>query len=609
LIDVTQPLTAEPHSTRLLLPGSPKSEKVFAATAKETATLLRNEKILPHVRLALAAFLTATYPGLMDEETRQIWGGEAARAWSKGSPITRFELETLLNAAAVLPMTDAWRSTSDLVLERWQQREANMEVGKIRYIESSLHTFIMRFTARSENDLVLTKLLKQGNNEICLTTGILLESNGWRHACEDRLRTAYHSLPSFFREARGWLPPTAEQIKAMQSAPLEDALLAEVLALATNDDATHVLYPSQRWPSRDQRFETFAKKLSFTPLPAQAMERAETLVKFGLEHTPAALALLPQFDAVSKVIMADSIKENRSGLRLWTDFLALHAALKMAGGDFVTADSHLQRLKTDPFVVKKQGASTQSIEADFRHTLFFCLTQLWRSGMAREPTKIARLTVLNNVSQESDSSRFPVPVLKFALEAWMSVLKNESSPPIDSTAKLQNRTEQHLIIALTAAIGGAGKQRLTFQQRLQFYARLLGQSSLLEYVPATVDLLIQQHYFDEEELLKQRDAVVTATQMLPSEHLSALASFMRRHDALGTAAMLWKSAAKQTSRSSSSPNRYRLNRASTLMRLKKFDEARECLGELDDKDLLPANLQQREALLKLLNPPAPAPAK
>jgi predicted Zn-dependent protease len=600
LIDVTQPLTAEPHSTRLLLPGSPKSEKVFAATAKETATLLRNEKILPHVRLALAAFLTSTYPGLLDEETRQHWGAAAARAWHEGRPITRSELETLLNGTAVLPMTATWWRTCDLVLQRWQQREAIMEVGKIRYIENDQYPFLMRFAARSENEPMLTKLLKQGNDDIRLTTGILLESSDWRHACEDRLRTAYHSLPSFFREARGWLPPTAEQVKAMQSAPLEDALLAEVLALDTNDDATRMLYPQQSWPSRDQRFETFAKKLSFTPLPTQAMERAETLVKLGLEHTPAALALLPQFDAVSKVIMADSIKENRSGLRLWTDFLALHAALKMAGGDYATADSHLQRLKTDPFVVKKQGSSTESIESEFRHTLFFCLVQLWRAGMAREPAKIARLLVLNHVSQESYYSRFPVPVLKFALEAWQSVLKNESPPPIDSTAKLQNRTEQHLIIALTAAIGGAGKQRLTFQQRLQFYARLLGQSSLLEYVPATVDLLTQQHYFDKEELLKQRDSVVTATQMLPSEHLSALASFMRRHDALGTAATLWEMAAKQTSRSSSAPNRYRLNRASTLMRLKKFDEARECLGELDEKDSLPANLQQRDALIKLM---------
>ena len=52
-----------------------------------------------------------------------------------------------------------------------------------------------------------------------------------------------------------------------------------------------------------------------------------------------------------------------------------------------------------------------------------------------------------------------------------------------------------------------------------------------------------------------------------------------------------------------------LERAATLIHMKKFNEAQKCLGELNEKDQKASNRLLHASLLKLLSQPVPAPAK
>ena len=297
LVDATEPVFGDPFGARRVAASS-SADKAFKAVAKEVAILLRDEKIAPHIRLALAGYLAGIHPGLLDEEMLQTWARHAAQAWQDDQPVTRFELESLLNAVSVLPANETWKETCALVLERWNRREEVFRQAKRRTIQTSYFPFVLRFASRSGNEATLESFLDTyARWDIQRINGILLESGDWKHASTLNLRTA--SDESVHGERLNWwLPPEKSTLAAMQAANLEAALLVEVVALTANDTATRVLYPTSTWPVRDDRLAAFAKKLAATSLPDGEHQRAQTLLVLGIEHPTAALSLLPQFDQV-----------------------------------------------------------------------------------------------------------------------------------------------------------------------------------------------------------------------------------------------------------------------------------------------------------------------
>lgn len=613
LLEATQPALVEPHVIRL--PGkSPQAEKAFAAAAMRAAELLNDETIPSHVRLSLAAFLTANYPGLLDDESLQIWGLAAAQAWNHGSPITKFEIETLLNAASVLPVNDRWNRICKLALERWSQREAIMSKRSAYYYETDLYLSIYRFAARSGASSILERLLKKRYGyDSRRSAGILLECGDWKHATEARLRLSLYSITARTSKTSGWLPASMETLKSLKKAPLEDALLAEAIALDADDLKTRMLYPRQQWPGRDKRFADFVKKLIAAPKPVSPEKRAHTLTALGLENTPAALALLPQFDELAKVFMPDSLPDDQAGMRCWTDFLAVHAALKLARGDASLADAYFQRIKTDLTVRQRYGSSAGAAEADFRHTLFYCLTQLWQAGEARDPGKIAGLALLDDDSNYSDPNRF-IPLLKFALQSWRSILKAE---PLHAevTFKSNSFEQNALLLDLATAIAGSGKTRLPFEKRLSLFTQLSNRMNLSNLHDHSWSKLVQRGFFTSDELLKQRASIIQVAPLLLHYHLHDLALYMRMHDAPETAEAVWSAAVKlvkpsgNTSFSSYYSFDYELERAAIFIRQKKFMEARKCFEGPDEKDLAIFSSRLHTSLLKLLSQQAPAPAK
>ncbi len=607
LLDATEPALTDPAGTRLPA-KSPQAGKTFASAAASSAALLKDETIASHVRLSLAAFFTAAYPGLLNDETLQTWALAAAQAWHDGTPVSVFEMESLFGAASVLPINESWNQTCRLVLERWSQREQVIREKRMRYVESGFPPFILRFAARSGASNLVEPLLKQSYGyDTQRYVSILLECGDWQHAVDPRLSLSLSSLSSRANEPIGWLPASAETLKGMERYPIEDALLSEVIALNADDLATRFLYPHHQWPDRDRRFEDFVKKLPSTPKPSKPEKMALPLVALGLENTPAALDLLPQFDELAKGFTPDSLGGDQSRMHIWSDFLAIHAALNLARGDGTLADAYYERLKTDPEIQRRNSSNT--LLSDFRHTLFFCLSQLWQAGEARDPAKISALALLKEPpSKNYDASHFSVQLITSALKSWQSALTAEPLPAEMTSDIKDNR----IVLEVVTAIGGSGKSRLSFQQRLNLFTSLSGRSDLLNYSSQTWDNLVHRHYFTSEELLKEQAALMKAAPSLSPYHLNDLAEYMRRHNADETAAAAWAMAARQTPNPKEASyffNRCLLDRAATLIHLKKINEAQKCLGELNEKYLPAYNRRLQAALLRLLAPPAPAPAK
>jgi hypothetical protein len=607
LLEATEPAIADPAGTRLPA-KSQQAGKTFASAAASSAALLKDESIATHVRLSLAAFLTAAYPGLLNDESLQTWALAAAQAWHDGAPVSVFEMESLFGAASVLPINESWNQTCRLVLERWSQREQIIREKRMRYVESGFPPFILRFAARSGASNLVEALLKESYGyDTQRYVSILLECGDWQHAVDPRVLLSLSSFSSRTIDPIGWLPANAEALKGMERYPIEDALLSEVIALNADDLTTRFLYPHHQWPDRDRRFEDFVKKLPSTPKPSKPEMLALPLVALSLENTPAALDLIPQYDEVAKVFMPDSLQGNQSGLRIWTDFLAIHAALHLARGDATLADTYYQRLKDDPAILKRNSSGT--ILSDFRHTLFFCLSQLWQAGEARDPAKISALALLKEPpSKDYDANHFSIQLITFALKSWQSALKAEPLPAEKTSGVKDNR----ILLEVVTAIGGSGKSRLSFQQRLDLFTSLSGRSDLLNYTSQTWDNLVHRHYFTSEELLKEQAALMKAAPSLSPYHLNDLAEYMRRHNADETAAAAWVMAARQTPNPKEASyffNRCLLDRAATLIHLKKINEAQKCLGELNEKDLPAYNRRLHTALLRLLSPQSPAPAK
>ncbi|WP_395745040.1 tetratricopeptide repeat protein [Prosthecobacter sp.] len=613
LMEATEPVHADPASTRLpAMPASPQREKKFASASAACTALLKDGSIPSHVRLALAGFLTAIYPGLLDDETVQTWALEAAQAWHEGGSVSQFELNSLLTAGSVLPDSDSWKQTSRLVLERWRQREEIMRASGTRYIESAFPPFLMRYAARSASVDVIQQLLKDSyGTAMHQMTGILLESGDARHAMDARLSQSLQNLSSkTHATGGGWLPASAETLKALQSHPADDALLSEAVALRADDLATQVLYPRQPRPDRKRRFEDFAKKLSSLPPAAAAEKRILPFIALGLEDTAAALPLLAQYDELAKMFTSADLSRDQNHLRLWSDFFAIHAALKLARGEAAAADTWLKRVKNDPASAQRSDFTT--LETDFRHTLFFCLAQLWQAGEARDPEKLSRLSLLGaDASNKTDSSHYSVPQLNLLLQAWQAALKGGPLPAERDSSIRDN----DMLLDLATAAAGSGKTRLSFQQRLNLFMQLSARAGMAAGTRDPWDELVHRDFFTSEELLKEGAVILKEGRLLPSYQLSNLAAFMLRHGALETAEAAWALAGSGPPSTSPSAfithftNRLLLDRAAVLIRLKKPEQARACLAGLDAKDLTASNRQLHAALLRLLAPPAPAPAK
>lgn len=602
LVEATEPMFGDPLGARRLI--STPATKAFTAAGKEASAMLRDEKIAPHIRLALAAYLVGIHPGLLEEETVQTWALAAAQAWHDDQPITRFDLEGLLNAASVLPMTETWQRTCALVIKRWNQREEIFRQTKVRTIESGYLPFILRFACRSGDEATLASILKNYRTYgLSLINGILLENGDWKHAATLK-RSALSNESSHFIKRNGWLPPDEAALKSMRAESGEDALLAEVMALAADDNNTRLLNPKAQWPEHDARLAAFAKKLAATPLPTQAWQRAQTLVILGLEHPMAALPLLPQYEAVSRLFLSDSLGEEESDHRIWTDFLAVHAALKIAQKDFSQADASFKRLQTDAKIINRYGSPASSMEGWFRSTLLQCLARLWAAGLAREPEKLLKLAVLLPfASRSSEYGQISITTSLSCLQAWKSALKQEPLPakPPEKPESINNST--HLVACL-AAIAGSGKSRLSFQQRLALFVRISGQTNLASYEPRIWLVLTQHRFFTVDELIKNSAAIMEYTSFLAPAHLENYALFARQHGAFETAAAMFSKAAERWSAMENSPphfhpDRCLAKRAAVLIRLKDFTEARRCLDQMNPQRADASTAAMHQALMKM----------
>ncbi len=626
LIESTEAVPGWPEGPRKLLVASPSATKKFAASTRQSMALLQDEQIKPHVRLSLAAWLTLTHPGLMDEQARQTWGLAAAKAWHDGVPITRFELELLLNSAAVQPVNEAWKQTSRLALERWEQLEAIIRKNGVRQIDPGLNCAILRLSTSSTNSAALEPLVNTlGKYDVTGSAGILLEKGAWQLINKLNLRTTQSEF-TYSDKRNWWQPPSDATLREMQAASLEDALLAEVIALAADDTATRILYPASQGQPLHERFTAFAKKVAAIPLPQQPFQRAQTLAFLGLQQPEAALLLLPQYDAIAKVFMSDSLGENYFNERIWVDFIAVHAALKTAKGDFNAPNAHAERMRTDPGMLKRHGTISDSTLGYFRSALFQCLSHFWSAGTAREPEKLLQLAILSSKSgNSSENGYLSQAAIQTSIRAWRAVLKKEPLPAqmaeeptgVSSTMKY---------LEFIASIVGTGKHRLPFQQRLELIARVSApirqevmaggspQMRLIISTPNFWSLLLQLNIFTFDELVKNTDALLKISGSLAPVTLESLAHLMRENGSCDMAARFYDLAKDQWYRSNNSSSSFYvkhclLHRAEMLIRCGDFKEARLCLDQHKEIAGFQSEIAIRTTLLNLISPPPPAPAK
>lgn len=613
LIESTEAVPGWPEGPRKPLAASPSARKKFAAATTQALAMLKDEQIKPHVRLALAAWLTLTHPVLMDEEARQTWGLAAAKAWLDGVPITRFELELLLNSAAVQPVNETWKQTSSLALKRWEQLEAIIRKNGVRHIDPGLNCAILRLSTSSTNPAALEPLINTlGKYDITGSAGILLEKGAWQLIKNLNLRTSQSEF-TYSDKRNWWAPPSSETLRAMEAAHLEDALLAEVVALAADDTATRVLYPSSQGQPLHERFAAFAKKVASLPLP-EPVQRAQTLALLGMQQPEAALLLLPQYDAIAKVFMSDSLGDNSFSERIWVNFIAVHAALKTAKGDFTAPNAHEERMRTDPGILKRHGTISDSTLGYYRNALFQCLAHFWSAGTAREPEKLLQLTILASKPGNTSENGYLSPAaVQASIRAWQAVLKKEPLPAqmadqpigVSSTMKFQE---------FIASIAGTGKHRMSFQQRLELIARVSTQTRLYSSTPNFWSLLIQLNIFTSDELGKNTDAVLKISGSLAPAYLESFAHLMRETGNCDVAARFYALAQEQWTRVNNSSSTFYvknclLHRAEMLIRCGALKEARHCLDQYTEIAKFPAEITMRATLLKLLSQPVPAPAK
>ncbi len=615
LVEATGPVFDDLLGARRLVSASPAKAKAFTAAAKEAHEMLRDKTIAAHIRLSLAGYLCGVHPGLLDEATLQTWALAAAQAWHDDQPVTPFEMEALLNAAAVSSANETWKRTATLVLDRWKQREEMFRQTKRRNISRSYFPFVLRFACRSGDEGVLTAFYPAyARYDLRRVHSILMECGG-----EEAPRLSLRATPDVayshghFWDA--WLPPDETTLQAIRAVSNEDALLAEVTALCADDDATWVLFPEKSGqPRYDERLAAFAKKLAATPLPEQVLQRAQTLAVLGKAHPAAALPLLPQFETIDKVFLSDSPGEEDSNSRHWADFLAVHTALKLARNDLAGAEACFKRLKTDPTIVSRHDSYTPE-EDRYRETLEECLLRLWSHGMAREPGKLGEFSALKDRGHYSSGSRFLSPrMFQSCLAAWSLALDQAPIPALKGEIYTFLEAQQRArLVKCLAAIAGDGKRRLTFQQRLHLFANVSRQNLVTIHSPKICSGLIHHGFFTVEELVRNSGALVRQAPAFPALLIEELAAVLLRQGDLKTASALLASAAERWEAERQGASIYNgdrclADRAAILIRLKDHAEARRCLDQIQNAGKVPAIAAKRDAIFKML-PPDPTPAK
>ncbi len=608
LVEATSPVFDDLLGARRLVSNSSAETKAFNAAAKEAHELLRDETISPHVRLALAGYLCGVHPGLLDETTVQTWALAAAQAWHDDQPVTEFELEALLNAAAVSSVNETWKRISTLVLNHWKQREETFRQTNRRIIHRPYFPFVLRFACRSGDEGVLAAFYPAyARYDLGLVNGILMECGGEKAPRLD-LRASLDAASLSGASRYGWLPPDETTLQAIRADSSEDALLAEVMALCADDDATWVLFPEKSdQPGYYERLAAFAKKLATTDLPKQVLQRAQTLVVLGKAHPAAALPLLSQFEAVEKVFFSDSSGGENSNSRQWAEFLAIHTALKLARNDFDGAEASFKRLQTEPKVANR-SSSYLLIGGFYHETLVECLLRLWSHGLAREPAKLREFSGLKDPGNSSSGSRsMPPRTFQSLLTAWSLALELAPIPAlIVEIDKLSDSVRIAHLVKCLAAIAGEGKQRLSFKQRFHLFENVFRQYLVTIHSPRICSRLIEHGFFTAEELVRNSDEIVRQAPVFPvafSEELAAM--LVHRGDLKSASALLasvterWE-AARQQSTSSYNVDRCLADRAAILIRLKDYAEARRCLDQITRVGTVPTIAAKRDALFKML---------
>ena len=257
------------------------------------------------------------------------------------------------------------------------------------------------------------------------------------------------------------------------------------------------------------------------------------------------------------------------------------------------------------------GTQPSEMVGRFRGTLFQTLARLWFFGMAREPGKLGGLAVFAD-SSSSSYGFLTSAELQSCLSAWEAVIKREPLP-VAASAQLARINNGDLLIGCLTAIGGSGKSRMPFPQRLELVARISGQTSLASYKPAIWSLLVHHGLFTVKELVENAPAVMKCADLFAAPHLEDFAAFARVHGNFETASrVLEKAAVRWSAIAKNSPthnvDRCLADRAAILIRQKKFEAARRCLDQVNLADRAFATVAKHAALIRML-PPSPAPAR
>lgn len=614
LVRGSDPAFDEPLGARRRAPAS-GGDKAFTSAAAEVAAMLKDEKIAPHIRLQLAGYLVGIHPGLLEDEAVQTWALAAAQAWHDDQPVTRFELEGLLNAAAVLPVNELWKRTSNLVLARWKLREETQRKTRRRTIQRTFYPFVLRFACRAgDEEVAATLLAEEGKYDALRLHGVLMECGGLKKASPLDLRARNDSY-DYGERWQGWLAPSEAALDALRASSEEDALLAEALALSADDTATWALLggKSDRKP-REERLTSFAKKLARLSPSSVPFQRAQTLAVLGKAHSVAAVPLLPQFDAVAKNFLPDSLGKSNASSATWAEFQAVHMALKLAGGDWKGAEAVFQLL---------QAGGGARWSSDSQAVIFFfdafdeCMTALWSQGFVREPDRLLELSLFKESNGSPSSSRAVlVRLIRSSLESWSAVLKRDPDEKSseDAPYRLSESAKIKKFVLRVAAISMTGKNRLSFSQRLDLFDRV-SQQIRVDVSSSTIwSKLVHHGFFTTDELVLNAKLLVQRAPRFPTSYVEEMAAMLTRSGALEPAAELLATAsASWADGSQGAVSTYRQDRcladqAALLIRLRKFEEARRCLDQINLAGKTPVSRERHEALMKML-PPAPAPAK
>lgn len=185
--------------------------------------------------------------------------------------------------------------------------------------------------------------------------------------------------------------------------------------------------------------------------------------------------------------------------------------------------------------------------------------------------------------------------MEACLEAWAESLAGGVLP--SSRSSSLNRVSTNPVLSCLAGICGAGKSRMSFEQRLQIISRLSARLDMKYGIFPFWDSLVERGIFTTEELVGRHAQILPCLHLFPDSHLRDYGQFILKNASAVKALPILE--ALQKSAEKTMPTAFVLERAALLIRLKKYDLARITL-QVESKD--PSYLIQREALLKLIPP-------